>query len=123
MADIVDLDIEALSTGGDGIARLGARRIFVPFTIAGERVRARVPRISGDVTASLVDVLRPSPHRVAPPCPHFGPRAEPGLGPCGGCAWQHVTYAAQLAVFVSTARPVGSVGINLSGAEIRRRGA
>jgi 23S rRNA (uracil1939-C5)-methyltransferase len=41
-------------------------------------------------------VLIPSPHRITPYCPHFGPLAEPGVGPCGGCAWQHIAYPEQL---------------------------
>lgn len=95
-ADIVDLDIDELAAGGEGAGRLGGRRVLVPFTIPGERVRARVPRRAGDVTATLLEVLRPSPHRVAPRCAHFGQRASPGAGPCGGCSWQHIAYPEQL---------------------------
>jgi 23S rRNA (uracil1939-C5)-methyltransferase len=90
----VDVDIEAMAVSGEGIGRSGGRRVHVPFTIPGERVRARLaPR--GD-QARLLAVLRPSPHRVAPRCRHFGPDAEPGLGPCGGCSWQHIDYREQL---------------------------
>ena len=74
--------------------------VAVPFTIPGERVRAALPASRGQVRtarASLVAVLRPSPHRVAPRCPHFGPQAS-SAGPCGGCAWQHIAYAEQLRI-------------------------
>ncbi|MGE3400989.1 MAG: 23S rRNA (uracil(1939)-C(5))-methyltransferase RlmD [Vicinamibacterales bacterium] len=93
MAD-VDLDIEALSPAGDGLGVDGGRTWLVPFTIPGERVRVR-PAPHGR-TARLLAVLRPSPHRVTPKCRHFGPAAVPGVGPCGGCAWQHIAYAEQL---------------------------
>jgi 23S rRNA (uracil1939-C5)-methyltransferase len=51
--------------------------VFVPFTLPGERVLADLQGERG----ALAAVLEPSPERVEPPCPHFGP--------CGGCALQH----------------------------------
>jgi 23S rRNA (uracil1939-C5)-methyltransferase len=93
----LDVDIIELTPGGDGLAMVGGRRTLIPFTIPGERVRVETrsgPADSG--VASLVKVLRPSPHRIAPRCRHFGSGAEPGLGPCGGCSWQHIAYPEQL---------------------------
>ncbi len=64
--------------------------VMVPFTLPGERVRARVFRNHKNFTeADLVTVLTPSPHRIDPRCPLFGR--------CGGCQYQHFTYAEQLA--------------------------
>ena len=94
---IIDVDIEALAPDGDGIATSGGRRLTIPFTIPGEHVRVRVaeqPR--GRTTASVVEILRASPHRIAPRCRHFGVDAQPGLGACGGCSWQHIAYPEQL---------------------------
>jgi len=91
--DQYDLDIDFLNAAGDGVARLGGRQHAIPFTIPGERVRISVGR-RGELTG--LEILRPSPHRVVPGCAHFGPDAEPGVGPCGGCAWQHIAYAEQL---------------------------
>ena len=97
VAESLEIEIDHLDASGDGIARLGRRQIAVPFTIPGERVRVRIVRADGHVVrASLESVLRASPHRVAPGCLHFGPDAQPGLGPCGGCSWQHIAYAEQL---------------------------
>jgi len=94
---VIDVDIEAVAANGDGIASCGGRRITVPFTIPGERVRVRVPEgRRARPSAVLLDILRASPHRVTPACRHFGPGAAPGLGPCGGCSWQHIAYAEQL---------------------------
>jgi 23S rRNA (uracil1939-C5)-methyltransferase len=61
---------------GDGIAETANGPVYVPFTLAGESVR--IAR-SGK-RARLVEVVKPSPERVEPPCRHFGA--------CGGCALQ-----------------------------------
>jgi 23S rRNA (uracil1939-C5)-methyltransferase len=84
-AEIRDLAVQAVGARGDGLAADDqGRRAFVPLTLAGERVRASV----SDDRGELVEVLSPSPERVEPPCPHFGV--------CGGCAFQHWDYPAQL---------------------------
>lgn len=91
-----DLDIEALSIEGDGVAHAGRQTVYVPFTIPGERVRVLVRGGSRPVAAgTLLEVLVPSPNRVNPRCPHFGPHAAHAL-PCGGCSWQHIAYPEQL---------------------------
>ncbi len=87
--DEATLTIDRLAYGGRGVGRIDGFFVFVPDTAPGDRVRARVWRIKpGYAEADLVGVDHPSPLRTAPPCPHFGP--------CGGCIWQHVSYAAQL---------------------------
>lgn len=64
--------------------------VMVPFTLPGERVRARVYRNHKNFSeADLLEVLTPSPHRLAPRCELFGR--------CGGCQYQHFAYAEQLA--------------------------
>jgi 23S rRNA (uracil1939-C5)-methyltransferase len=98
------VDIAELNAAGDGVARAGPVTVIVPFTLPGERVRVRLDRArgAGPRPATLLEVLRPSPHRVTPPCSHFGPDASPGLGPCGGCAWQHIAYPEQLRLKTAT---------------------
>jgi len=86
VAEIV-LDIEHLNTSGDGVARHRGQIITVPFTIPGEGVRVSLDR-SRTCAATLLEVVRASPHRVQPGCAHFGV--------CGGCAWQHIAYPEQL---------------------------
>jgi 23S rRNA (uracil1939-C5)-methyltransferase len=96
-ARVIDLDIAELNAAGDGVGAAGRLRIAVPFTIPGERVRVRLdPGRDGRVFPAILEILRASPHRVRPKCSHFGPKAVPGLGPCGGCAWQHIAYPEQL---------------------------
>ena len=91
------VDIDALAPNGDGVTLVDGRRLTVPFTIPGERVLLRViERGGGRSTAALFELLRASPHRITPRCRHFGVDAAPGVGPCGGCSWQHIAYPQQL---------------------------
>jgi 23S rRNA (uracil1939-C5)-methyltransferase len=93
----LDVTIDFLNTAGDGVATAGGVQLTIPFTIPGERVRVQVGvRRQQTAAARLIEVLSPSPHRLIPRCPHFGVDAEPGLGACGGCTWQHIAYPEQL---------------------------
>ena len=95
-SDLADVDIESITLQGDGVAHIGRTPLTVPFTIPGERVRVRLNAArAGARSATLVEVLRASPHRVEPACHHFGPQAEGGRT-CGGCSWQHIAYPEQL---------------------------
>lgn len=91
MPEIFDIIPATYAFGGDTIARLpDGRVVFIPFSIPGEKVRIElVESKPGFTRARLLEVLEPSPQRLAPPCPHFGE--------CGGCQYQHLTYPAQLA--------------------------
>lgn len=82
-----------MTYGGDAIGRAEGQAIFVRGGIAGELVRARVSEVHSHFgRAQVVEAIEPSPDRVHPPCPHFGLEANS----CGGCAWQHIEYTAQL---------------------------
>jgi tRNA/tmRNA/rRNA uracil-C5-methylase (TrmA/RlmC/RlmD family) len=84
-----ELTIHDVAFGGKGVARDDGKAVFVPFTIDGERVSARIVREKKQFAeAELVEVLDPSPHRVDAPCPYFGR--------CGGCSYQHISYDHQL---------------------------
>ena len=98
MSGDVTIEIESLAPGGDAVGRQrdpeGAagpddgRVTFVPLAAPGERVRVRIERAQGRVAwGELTAIERPSPARVAPPCPLFGS--------CGGCQWQHAAIEAQ----------------------------
>ena len=83
------LEITALTNLGAGVAKPDDWVVMVPFTVPGERVRARIFRNHKNFSeADLVEVLEPSPDRVQPVCPLFGR--------CGGCQYQHLRYTAQL---------------------------
>ncbi len=85
----IDLCIEALSNDGSGIGRVDGWVVFVPFSLPGEKVRARIYRNEKNFSrADLVEVLEKSQQRVEPQCPAFGI--------CGGCQYQHMSYEEQL---------------------------
>ncbi len=86
MPSEADTTIEKWVYGGEGLARVGGKVVFVPFVLPGETVRAR---IGPGVHAELAGILEPSAERVAAPCPIFGR--------CGGCHYQHAPYEFQLA--------------------------
>jgi 23S rRNA (uracil1939-C5)-methyltransferase len=92
MPEIYTVTPSAYAFGGETIARLpDGRAVFVPFAIPGERLRVElVEEKRGFARARLLEVLEPSPERIAPRCLHFEE--------CGGCHYQHLTYDAQLAV-------------------------
>jgi 23S rRNA (uracil1939-C5)-methyltransferase len=107
--DILELEIATLGAQGDGVAHIRSeghdgRPLFVPYTVPGDRVRAR--RVGAD-RAMPVEWLARGPGRAAPPCPHFGP------GKCGGCALQHLADDAYARWKVDTlARTLANAGLS-----------
>jgi len=92
----VELRIEKLIAGGEGLARLDGVPIFVARTAPGDRVRARLVTRRPDFgRAELVELLEPGPGRREPPCPHFAD--------CGGCDLQHLDERHQLRYKVEAA--------------------
>ncbi|MCC5874525.1 MAG: class I SAM-dependent RNA methyltransferase [Gammaproteobacteria bacterium] len=84
------LDVERLANDGSGIAHAADGRIvFVPGAAPGDRILARVTEARRTLLrAEIIEVLEPGPDRVQPACAAFGR--------CGGCAWQHIDYPAQV---------------------------
>jgi 23S rRNA (uracil1939-C5)-methyltransferase len=86
------LTLTIMAHGGAAMGRDdNGRPIFVPYTIPGETVRARLTNEKRHYArAELLEIIEPSPDRIEPRCPHFGV--------CGGCHFQHMIYEAQLQV-------------------------
>lgn len=83
--------IESLDHEARGITRQEGKAIFVEGALPGELIEyASFRKKPTFEMAHLVEVLRESPARVEPRCPHFGV--------CGGCAMQHIEPSAQVAV-------------------------
>jgi len=93
----LQLSIEKLIYGGDGLARLPAdergpgKAVFVPFVLPGERVEASLlEEKPGFARARAESILAPSAQRIPPRCPYFLR--------CGGCHYQHAAYEHQLEI-------------------------
>ncbi len=81
--------IDKLAFGGNGVCRIGGKVCFVPFSSPGDEVALRVTaQKKSYCTASIAEIITPSPARTTPECSIFGL--------CGGCHWQHISYSAQL---------------------------
>src|ERR687896_2062626 len=82
----LELRIDSLAYGGNGVGRLNGFVVFVRGAFPGDRVRAKVTKVKrGFAEASASEVLQPSASRIAAPCPHFGV--------CGGCGLPGLAYA------------------------------
>ncbi len=87
--DIVELEITDISESGEGVGRAEERVVFVPDTVTGDRVTARLTNVKRQYAhAKLLEVLTASPHRVRPSCIV--------ADKCGGCQLQHIDYDYQL---------------------------
>lgn len=93
----LQLTIEKLVYGGDGLARMPAdengrgKAAFLPFVLPGEEVEAKLTEEKpGFARARAEKILKASPKRIDPGCPYFQT--------CGGCHYQHTNYEHQLEI-------------------------
>jgi 23S rRNA (uracil1939-C5)-methyltransferase len=97
VGDILDVRVEKIVPGGHGLAFANELTIFVDLSVAGDRLRVELREIKGKIAfADIHSIIDPSPDRIEPPCPY--------VGICGGCNFQQLTYAAQLAAKVGIIR-------------------
>ncbi|MFD1695173.1 class I SAM-dependent RNA methyltransferase [Roseibium aestuarii] len=82
--DAQTLTISTLGHRGDGIAETPAGSLFVPGSLPGETVRAKVDK----GRATVLELLEASADRVTPICRH--------IDECGGCTVQHLATAPYL---------------------------
>jgi 23S rRNA (uracil1939-C5)-methyltransferase len=85
----LELHIDSLAYGGNGVARLNGFVVFVRRGLPGDTVRARVTKVKrSHAEAFALEVLEPGAPRVDAPCAHYPA--------CGGCRFQDLAYEAQL---------------------------
>jgi 23S rRNA (uracil1939-C5)-methyltransferase len=102
----LDITIEKLIYGGEGLAHHDGSTVFVPFVLPAERVVVEtVEQKKKFVRGRVERILQAAPERVAARCPHFGI--------CGGCDYQHIPYEAQLQfkaeILRETLRRIGKI--------------
>jgi 23S rRNA (uracil1939-C5)-methyltransferase len=86
----MNVKIEKLVYGGEGLAHSEGQTVFVPFVLPGEVVAVRpIERKKKFVRGQLQHIITPAAERAVPECPHFAA--------CGGCHYQHMPYPQQLA--------------------------
>ena len=88
--DIFETEIIDMTTEGSGVCRVDNMAVFVPHTAVGDQIRVRIVKVLKSYGFGIVEeLLEPSADRISPACP---------LSQCGGCLFQHITYAAELRV-------------------------
>lgn len=107
--EIIELEITALSSDGNGVGRADGMAVFVPFTAPGDRALVKIVKVQKSFAFGILhELLSPGPARVEPNCPVFGR--------CGGCALRQISYPAELAAktaFVEDAfRRIGGFSIS-----------
>lgn len=86
---LLELEIVDLNHNGEGVGRWQGRVVFVPDTVPGDRILARLIRVKPQyASGKLHHCLEASPHRIRPSCIV--------ADKCGGCQWQHIHYSYQL---------------------------
>jgi 23S rRNA (uracil1939-C5)-methyltransferase len=86
----LELSIESLAFGGNGVARLDGFVVFVRRGLPGDTVKARVTKVQRrHAEAVATEILTPGPVRVDAPCAHYPE--------CGGCRFQDLAYDTQVA--------------------------
>ncbi len=87
--DRIELEITDLNDSGDGVGRFRELVVFVPGTVSGDRIVARLVNVKPKyANAVLEEILHESEFRDRPRCIV--------ADKCGGCQWQHVSYHYQL---------------------------
>jgi 23S rRNA (uracil1939-C5)-methyltransferase len=84
-----NIEITAIGAEGDGIGEVvggdgDGKRVFVPFTVAGDKVRVDLTPVGKDAfKGSNMQLVTAGPDRVEARCRHYGK--------CGGCDLQHLS--------------------------------
>ncbi|MBC1727550.1 23S rRNA (uracil(1939)-C(5))-methyltransferase RlmD [Listeria seeligeri] len=86
----VEITIEDLTHDGNGVGKIDGYPLFIPNTLPGEKVTAKIIKLNKNYGFARMENLEVvSAERVEPPCEVYYK--------CGGCSLQHLSYVGQLA--------------------------
>ena len=87
--DKIELNIDALTSGGSGVGRYDGLAVFVRATVPQDKIIAHIIKRSKNYAVGIVDkIISPSPSRTESDCPYSQK--------CGGCSFRHLTYEEEL---------------------------
>lgn len=105
----IDVRIDSIAAGGDGVARHENIVVFVPRSASGDVVRVEAIQDGRLMRGTILEVLEPSRDRVDPPCAHYT------QDKCGGCQIQHIGYEGQLPaksrIIADALSRIGKIGL------------
>lgn len=83
IGDVIEADVDGSGMNGEGVAHVDGFAVFIPYTLIGERVRAKLTLVKKSfAVGKVIKLLKQSPKRVNPICPQFFN--------CGGCDLMHI---------------------------------
>lgn len=83
------IEITGIGEKGEGIGKIDGFAVFVPYALVGETVSVLIVKVLKNYAfGKMVEIIKPSPHRIIPKCKVFYQ--------CGGCDFQHCTYNLEL---------------------------
>ncbi len=89
--DEIILNVTDVTNEGSGVGKYDGMAIFVPLTAVGDTVKVKILKVKKSYAfGKLLEIITPSPDRVTPDCPVFNQ--------CGGCAFRHISYEAELKI-------------------------
>ena len=87
---VVTVEITGFSAEGSGVGKYNGMAVFTPYTAAGDTAEILIVKAQKSFAyGKLIKLIKPSPLRDGPGCPVYSK--------CGGCAFRHIKYEAELA--------------------------
>ncbi len=87
----ITLDIDGMSTEGNGIGHYDGIAVFVPNSAIGDKLLVHIVKVKKTYAFGKCDeILEASPSRIDSDCPVSSR--------CGGCSYRHISYDAELKI-------------------------